>query len=163
MNRNILSTPEYGWTDLMIGKYLYGLSFLTDVPHEWIENAIFGLEHAVPFAVHGFCEPNRMICLVDYYNCHIIYETDGDFELVGDGAPDYNTVHIGMYEFCRGLYEDISNDLDKWADWGPSFWEDEYEVEEHHKMNVADLQEKLGRLKEQLEEWEKKGSMVSYF
>ena len=51
MNRNILSTPEYGWTYLMIGEHQYGLNFLTDVPHEWIENAIFGLEHAVPFRV----------------------------------------------------------------------------------------------------------------
>ena len=60
----MLSRPLNGWTDFSLGQEVYGLSYLTNVPIEWVNQAIHGLETLEPFAVHGVMEPDRMICLV---------------------------------------------------------------------------------------------------
>ena len=63
----MLTKPEAGWTDFSIDKeHIYSLSYLTDVGIEWLDQAIHGLETLEPFTVHGFCEPNRMLCTVSY-------------------------------------------------------------------------------------------------
>lgn len=114
----MLSRPEYGWTDFSLeeGKGIYGLSYLTNVPMEWLNQAIHGLETLEPFAVHGVLEPGRVICLVSYWNCHIIVE-DEDRKMLKADDTIHRIVHVSMLEFCKMLYEDILVNIEDWSDW----------------------------------------------
>ena len=83
VRRKMLTKPKYGWSDFELdGTSLYGLSYLNDIAFVWLEDAIHGLEVLRPFCVEGFMEPNRFICNVSYWNCHIICEDDEGQSLV---------------------------------------------------------------------------------
>ena len=78
----MLTRPENGWTGFSLeGTSTYGLSYLDDIAFEWLDQAIHGLETLSPFCVKGFLEPNRMLCVVSYWNCHIIVENDERYPL----------------------------------------------------------------------------------
>ena len=75
----MLSKPQYGWTEFCLsGTSTYQLSYLDDIAFDWIDQAIHGLRTMLPFCVKGFLEPNRFLCVVSYWNCHIIVENDSD-------------------------------------------------------------------------------------
>ncbi|MBR2246656.1 MAG: hypothetical protein IJ880_06485 [Bacilli bacterium] len=135
----MLSTPEYGWTTFNLGENEYSLSYLTDVANEWLGQAIHGLETLEPFSVHGFLEGWRMICTVSYWNTHIFVEDDENVVLDKTEA-NYEIVHIRMIDFCKQLYDDISRDIDKWADW---FMDEDDDLEENKRV----INEKLEKLK----------------
>ena len=74
----MLTKPQAGWSDFSLeGTSVYGLSYLTDVGIEWVEQAVHGLETLCPFCVCGNLEPGRMLCVVSYWNCYIFYEHEG--------------------------------------------------------------------------------------
>lgn len=113
--RSILTRPEYGWTDFQLeGTSRYVLSYVDDIAFDWIDQAIHGLETMKPFCVKGFMEPGRVLCTVSYWNCHIIAEDDQNVELEQKNVElEYS--HMSMLDFCKCLYEDISNNLDSWV------------------------------------------------
>ena len=47
----MLSKPKQGWTEFSLGGVEADLSYLTNVPIEWLDQAIHGLETLKPFAV----------------------------------------------------------------------------------------------------------------
>ncbi len=111
----MLSKPDAGWTDFQLeGTAVYRLSDLNDIAFDWLEEAIHGLETLMPFCVRGFMEPNRFLCTVSYWNCHIIVEDDRRTPL-GKDDVFYEFFHTNMLEFCKLLYQDISSNLDGWA------------------------------------------------
>ena len=61
---NINQKYLYEMTNYYDDEHQYRLSYLTDVAVEWLGQAIHGLKTLEPFAVHGYCEPCRMICTV---------------------------------------------------------------------------------------------------
>ena len=76
----MLSKPDAGWTDFKLKEKTYSLSYLTAVPFDWLTQAIHGLETMLPFTVHGFCEPGRVLCTISYWNCYIVHCIDEDYE-----------------------------------------------------------------------------------
>ena len=73
----MLTKPEAGWSDFSLtGTSAYPLSYLDNIPFEWLDEAIHGLEILNPFCVKGFMEPGRFICVVSFWNCHIICEDE---------------------------------------------------------------------------------------
>ena len=111
----MLTKPHAGWSDFQLdGTSLYGLSYLDDIAFEWLEQAIHGLETMLPFCVKGFMEPGRFLCVVSYWNCHIICENDERNQLDNE---DINTEysHTSMLEFCKYLYNDIISNIDEWV------------------------------------------------
>lgn len=73
----MLGKPQYGWSDFQLEHTsIYSLSYLDDIAFEWVEQAIHGLESMRPFCVKGFLEPNRLLCVVSYWNCYIICENE---------------------------------------------------------------------------------------
>lgn len=73
----MLSCPVNGWTLFSLeGTESQLLSYLDDIAPEWLDQAIHGLKTLQPFCVKGFLEPMRMICVVSYWNCHILVEDD---------------------------------------------------------------------------------------
>lgn len=145
----MLTKPKAGWTDFSLpGTGVYGLSYLDDIPFEWIEQAIHGLETMLPFCVKGFLEPRRMVCVVSYWNCYVTVEDD-ERQLLKEGDFTHAYSHTSMLEFCRALYEDINADVDGWADFV------DYQNEDREEKKRR-LREKLVRLREWInerEEW----------
>lgn len=144
----MLSKPEAGWSNFSLCENSFSLSYLTNIPHEWLDQAIHGLETLLPFTVHGVCEPGRMICTVSYWNCHIIFE-DEDRNVLCKETAEWHVAHISMLDFCKKLYDDISRDIDAWAQWTSVLDVNSKEVAE--KVNCqakAALQTRLARLKE---------------
>ncbi len=111
----MLSKPKYGWSDFQLeGTAVYSLSYLDDIAFEWLEQAIHGLETLMPFCVKGFMEPDRFLCLVSYWNCHIICEDD-EREPLAEEEIVHEVSHTSMLQFCQQLYDDISKNIDEWV------------------------------------------------
>ena len=111
----MLTKPVHGWSDFQLdGTSIYGLSYLDDIAFEWVTQAIHGLETLMPFCVKGFLEPNRFLCTVSYWNCHIVCEDDERYPL--DKEDVINEIsHTNMLQFCQYLYDDISQNIDEWV------------------------------------------------
>ena len=145
--KSMLTKPINGWSDFQLeGTSIYGLSYLDDIAFEWVEQAIHGLETLMPFCVKGFLEPNRFLCTVSYWNCHIVCEDDEREPL--DMEDVINEIsHTSMLRFCQYLYDDISQNIDEWV----SFVD-------YQDIDIAkrkeDLEQKLKRLKELITEKE---------
>ena len=142
----MLTEPDCGWSDFNLdGTSVYQLSYLDDIPFEWIDDAIHGLETLNPFCVKGFMEPGRFICVVSFWNCHIICEDENRDPLTPQNTL-HEISHTSMLQFCQQLYDDISEYLDKWV-----YWYD-YASESDFDTNKEELIKKLARLKELIAE-----------
>lgn len=111
----MLTKPEYGWTDFHLeGTSVYGLSYLDDIAFEWLNQAIHGLQTMSPFCVKGFLEPGRFLCTVSYWNCHIVIENDERLPME-ENELRHEYSHTSMLEFCRYLYQDIRESFEDWV------------------------------------------------
>lgn len=111
----MLTKPVHGWSDFHLeDTSTYGLSYLDDIAFEWVEQAIHGLETMLPFCVKGFLEPNRFLCTVSYWNCHIVCEDDERYPLDKEDIINEFS-HTSMLQFCQYLYDDISQNIDEWV------------------------------------------------
>ena len=141
----MLTKPEGGWSDFSLdGRSLYTLGYLDNIPFEWLDEAIHGLETLNPFCVKGFMEPGRFICVVSFWNCHIICEDEDKDPLIPQNTR-HEISHTSMLQFCQQLYDDISENLDDWACW-------DYDSELDFDTNKEELIIKLARLKELIAE-----------
>ena len=141
----MLTKPEAGWSDFSLdGTSVYHLSYLDNIPFEWLDDAIHGLETLNPFCVKGFMEPDRFICVVSFWNCHIICE-DEERDPLDPQSTIHEISHTSMLQFCQQLYDDISENLDDWACW-------DYDSELEFDTNKEELIIKLARLKELIAE-----------
>ena len=122
----MLSKPQHGWTVFSLGESNYSLSYLSNVPLEWLERAIFGLETLLPFEVYGYCEPGKMVCTVDFLECRIVFEKDDS---------SLEIIPISMLNFCKTLHEDISAHIEDWAKWNASY-----------NLTKEEIQSRLDRL-----------------
>ena len=142
----MLTEPDCGWSDFNLdGTSVDQLSYLDDIPFEWIDDAIHGLETLNPFCVKGFMEPGRFICVVSFWNCHIICE-DEDRDPLTPQNTLHEISHTSMLQFCQQLYDDISENLDSWT------WWYDYASESDFDTRKKELIKKLARLKELIAE-----------
>ena len=133
----MLNKPEHGWSDFSLSTKRYSLSYLSNIPLDWLDRAIFGLEALLPFEVLGHCEPGSMVCTVNLSGCRI------DFEIVRSNRVirACEEVPVTMLDFCRMLHKDLSADLETWANWNSS-----------SPMEKGDLQARLDRLEKLIAE-----------
>lgn len=143
----MLTKPHNGWSDFQLnGTSLYELSYIDDIAFEWVEQAIHGLETMLPFCVKGFMEPGRFLCVVSYWNCHIICEDDERNQLDKEDI-DIEYSHTSMLDFCKYLYNDIKANMHEWVtfvDYREEDWTEKRKV----------LESRLERLKELISEKE---------
>lgn len=138
----MLSKPKYGWSDFKLeGTSAYGLSYLDDIAFAWLDQAIRGLETMQPFCVKGFLEPRRLLCVVSYWNCHIVVEDDGN--VLEKSRIITECSHTSMLEFCKFLYQDIHENITEWASFVDYGYDEEYPLTERTER----LREKLNALK----------------
>lgn len=133
----MLSKPKYGWTDFKLdGTNIYRLSYTDDIAFKWLDESIHGLENLSPFCVKGFLEPNRFLCIVSYWNCHIIIEDDERYPLKKDDIHNEYS-HTSMIEFCKYLHYDISSQMQEWVLFADHA--DEYDIDEKTELLVQKL------------------------
>lgn len=143
----MLSKPIHGWTDFQLeGTGEWGLSYLTDIPFKWLDQAIHGLETSSPFCVEAYLEPGRFLCLVSFWNCYVLCENEEpqpseEDNIQADVSP------INMLQFCKNLHKDISENIGDWV----AFYEFSGQGPEERK---AALDCKLARLQELISEHE---------
>ena len=113
----MLIKPQHGWTDFSLEKSCYSLSYLSNIPLEWLDRAIFGMETLLPFEVSGYCEPGKMVCTVDHLECRIVFENDRHHQK----NRVFEVVPLNMLDFCSQLCKDISDHIDDWQNWNSSF------------------------------------------
>ena len=115
----IFSKPENGTFVLQLGEHSYTFTNKTNIPFNWIDQAILGLSNIMPFNLYGISEDNNKIfCVVSLYNCHITKEPVGFIpeSKEYDSFPrDMHYVH--MWNFCNALHDGIASHLDAWVDW----------------------------------------------
>ena len=127
---SILSVPEAGWTKLQFTKKEHELSWLTSVPLQWLDAAIYGMKTGDPFTVWGDQESAGMVyCTVTQDGCYVFEENN---------YRDVEYVWLFPEEFCRLLYKDISENIDAWV----NEWHIADTPEESRRM----IQEKLAEL-----------------
>ena len=147
----MLSKPDCGWVYFQLENTgVYGLSYLDDIAFEWLEQAIHCLKTFSPFCVKGFMEPNRFLCVVSYWNCHIIVEDDEREELNKDSIF-YEYSHTNMLEFCKALYKDINENFEEFVHFVCYTVYDDEEDDDYEK----DIEEKRIELIEKLKELNK--------
>ena len=111
----MLTCPQHGWSEFRLeNTSRYSLSYLDDIAFKWLEQAIHGLENLYPFCVKGNLEPDRFLCVVSHWHCHIIIENDDRCPLDKDEII-HEFSDTNMLDFCRYLYEDISKNINEWA------------------------------------------------
>ena len=138
----MLGKPEDGWTLLKLGikESAYDLSYVTDVPLEWLDRAIEGLTNLDVFSVHGYCEPGRMVCTVSFWSCYVIFEDDGP----APTCHDVHHLHVSMLDFCKKLHADLSEYLEGWVCWdGDAETEEEKNALDERRVT---LKKKLDQL-----------------
>jgi len=139
----MLTKPKAGWSDFQLtGTSVYGLSYIIgDLPFDWIEQAIHGLETWNPFCVTANLEPGCFICVVGYHNCHIIVEEDEWSHSSQEEEISTELSHTTMMDFCKDLYDDIVSDFNEWVNFGANEGTD-------LKKRAENLQKQLEQLKE---------------
>ena len=145
---SMLSKPEAGWTIFRLGDTEYKLSYLQDIPCLWLDAMIYGNRTEMPYVVFGECEPGFMYCVVIGCDIHIFYE------------DRYKASYVLDRNFAEIIMNDISRDLDAWAEWtcscGRGSREDipEIKIQLQSKMNTlrALFEEKKKKTRERIQE-----------
>lgn len=125
---SVLSKPKAGWTTFKIGDTEFKLSYLLDLPNDWLDTILFAYECELPFVLKGECEPGFMYCNVNELYVHIYYE-------------EHHKASYEVYEsdIINALINDFTKYIDEWADWG------------YIRYNEEELKEEKKRLQEKIE------------
>lgn len=149
----MLSIPQFGcvWFQLNDTE-LYSLSNIDDIAFDWIEQAINGLSTDNPFCVKGNLEPWNFLCVVSYYNCHVICEDNSNRKY--ESKDLYRDLsHTSMIDFCQELHDDVKNSLEAWVDWLSHGNQDP----EQRNGRRTKLEKKLNQLQELIDIKREKG------
>ena len=136
----MLGIPENGWVRFQPDKEEYWLSYLSDIPNQWLDRAIFGLESGLEFHVEGHCEPGILRYTVSSRSCSCVLDGEVPRE-----------IPVDMGQFCWELHRDIAQNLDAWAKWESIRWDlTEKEKEAIYAARKGAITAKLNRLKDLL-------------
>ena len=141
---SLLSVPEAGWTKLQFTKKEHELSWLTCVPLQWLDAAIYGMKTGDPFTVWGDQEAEGTVyCTVTQSGCYVFEERN---------CRDAEHVWLFPEEFCRLLHKDISENIDAWV----NEWHIGYPPEKSRKLIRKRLDELDGVFRKNREEARKR-------
>ena len=155
----MIENDHYRYADIHLpGNYNTSLSYWTDIPNDWLTQAIFGLETGLPITVYGMCEPGRELLTFTDSDCHVIYEVEDDLPAAEYGNIYHRVLPIGKIDFCKALYHDLSSDLNEWSLWHHYIKKKEngdYPFANPLYLEVKEtLATKLERLKEPLDQYD---------
>lgn len=110
----MLTRPRVGWSLFTLDEYYAcSISYLSDVPMDWLDQSIMGLKSKTAFTVFGYLEPGRIFCKVDKDFCYVAFNDDDESDMVDYVAR----IDLTMLDFCQKLHDDIEKHIDAWAGW----------------------------------------------
>ena len=107
----MLSKPENGWTVFSLGDFRAEVSYLVDIPFDWLISCKNALKHNIPLSF--FLELEGETCLVTSYgsDTHIIINRRDD-------GYQLKTVHnVNFMDVSNMLLQDIRLYVDDWVTW----------------------------------------------
>ena len=104
----MLSKPQAGWSEFILGEYKAPVSFLTDIPFDWLRACINGLKYVIPAAFFIDGEGPSFYMISDTYSTHIIRHFNG---------TELTEVRVGLDQFAEMLVQDIRENLEEWIWW----------------------------------------------
>ena len=107
----MLSKPENGWTVFTLGDFEAEVSYLVDIPFDWLISCKNALKHNIPLSF--FLELEGETCLVTSYgyDTHIIINRRDD-------GYQLKTVHnVNFMDVSDMLLKDIRLYFDDWVTW----------------------------------------------
>lgn len=102
----MLSKPQAGWSELTLGDYKAPVSFLTDIPFDWLRGCISGLKHVIPAAFFIDGEGVTYYIVSDYCVTYII-----------KSGTVLTQVRVSLDRFAEMLVHDIRENLEEWIWW----------------------------------------------
>ena len=107
----MLSKPDIGWTVFSLGDFQAEVSYLVDIPFDWLISCKNALQYNIPASF--FLELEGESCIVTSYGCdtHIIFNHH-------DGAYTLKTVRgVDFMDLSKMLLEDIRLYFEDWVTW----------------------------------------------
>ncbi len=107
----MLSKPENGWTVFSLGDFQAEVSYLVDIPFDWLISCKNALKHNIPLSF--FLELEGETCLLTSYgyDTHIIINRR-------DGGYQLKTVrNVNFMDVSDMLLKDIRLYFDDWVTW----------------------------------------------
>ena len=104
----MLSQPNAGWSTFTLGDYEGSISYLTDIPFDWLRACISGLRYEIPAAFYTDAEGEEYYIVSDMFSTYIIKEHNG---------TSVTKVYIGLKDFSEMLLKDIGDHLESWIRW----------------------------------------------
>lgn len=128
--------PKFGWTIIDIGEYHGDGSYLTDIPFDFLEAAIYSLSNNAPLALF-IDEEGTDSYITSYYGTTIVNR-------VASGIATYYMAQDFKDIIEEGV-ADIEENVGEWASFA-CFDEDEEIVE----FRVRELKKMISKVKEYL-------------
>lgn len=106
----MLSKPQFGWTDIIIGDWTGKLSYIDDVPVVLL-NAFYN--------VFSNQKPEAVCFDAEGINYWIVFDLSDTIIVTEDENCQYSVSHqdIGIKELSLELCNDIHANLDEWTHW----------------------------------------------
>lgn len=103
----MFNKPKSGCVDLYIGEYDYEITYMTDVPGDFLTAMIFALKEDKDFCVWADCDyDSRLKIISDYYDTYLIIGSE--LKII----RDFNKWQVAME-----MYDDFRDDFDEWCNW----------------------------------------------
>lgn len=109
----MLSKPEHGWSTVTIEDFEAPVSYLVDVPFDWLRTCINGLKYHTPIALHIDEEGVDDLITSYWFGTYIIVQ-DWNEEETFHSYEETNYIDIAYM-----LYQDIKNYFEEWVNWSP--------------------------------------------
>ena len=107
----MLSKPDNGWSVFSLGDFQADVSYLVDIPFDWLISCKNALKYNIPASF--FLELEGESCIVTSYghDTHMIFSHH-------DGAYTLKTVRdVDFMDLSEMLLEDIRLYFDDWVTW----------------------------------------------
>ena len=107
----MLSKPDIGWTVFSLGDFQAQVSYLVDIPFDWLISCKNALKYNIPASF--FLELEGESCIVTSYgyDTHIIFKNH-------DCAYSLITIHdVDFMDVSKMLLNDIRLYFDDWVKW----------------------------------------------
>lgn len=105
---NMLSKPEYGWSNITIRDWSDRCSYIDDIPVMLLDAIYQQLCNNTIQAVGFDAEGYEYIIIFDKFYTHIITYKDN---------ITYKTIEIDIETIAKELVDDIQADLELWISW----------------------------------------------
>ena len=116
----MLSEPGYGWVSFTIQDFIFGASYLTDVPQDFTDAFIYGLHHGTcSVMMEGECNGDCLF-VMDAFDCYTIQNKSDNDNL--DNNIVVKRFEISIKDLAKEFVSDIERYEEAWANW--QFWEE---------------------------------------